>query len=142
MELVQKIGVKMGHSETTEIQLSDLRYYTEALCEEIAQRTLEVVKPLMPKRALDTERCIQCGACAEECPTDAIIYSPFPEFTDDCIYCYMCVQTCSEGALITDKAFLDGYLRQRSADINERPYSKYFIYAKFPQEFHVSCVDA
>jgi ferredoxin/flavodoxin len=127
VELVQKIGVKMVDPETAQIRLSDLRYYPDAVCKKIAQRTLEVVKPLMPKRTLDTESCIQCGICAEECPTDAITYSPFPEFTDDCIYCYVCVQKCSEGALTTDKAFLDGYLRERSADINEKPYSKYFI---------------
>ena len=127
VELVQKIGVKIVDPETSEIRLSDLRYYPDTVCQEMAQRTLEVMKPHMPKRTLDTERCIQCGTCAEECPTDAITYSPFPEFTDDCIYCYVCVQKCPEGALTTDKAFLDGYLRERSADINEKPYSKYFI---------------
>jgi ferredoxin/flavodoxin len=127
VELVQKISAKMSSPKAPEIRLSDLKYYPDAMCEEIAQRTLEVMKPLMPTRTLDTERCIQCGTCAEECPTDAITYSPFPEFTDDCIYCYICVQKCSEGALTTDKAFLDDYLHQRSADINEKPYSKYFI---------------
>jgi ferredoxin/flavodoxin len=127
LELVKKIKVKIEDPETVEIRLSDLRYYPEAMCEEIIQRTLETVKPFMPKRRLDADRCTQCGACAEECPTDAITYSPFPKFTDDCIYCYICVQTCSEGALTTEKAFLDEYLRQRSADINEKPYSKYYI---------------
>jgi ferredoxin/flavodoxin len=127
VELVKKIGVKMADPETPEIRLSDLRYYPDAVCKEIDQRTLEVVKPHMPKRTLDAERCIECGTCAEQCPADAIVYSPFPEFTDDCIYCYGCVQNCPEGALTTDKAFLDGYLRERSADIDEKPYSKIFF---------------
>ena len=52
--------------------------------------------------------------------------TPLPEFTDDCFFCYTCVQNCPEEALTTEKAHLDGYLRKRSAEVDETPGTRYF----------------
>lgn len=51
-----------------------------------------------------TEECISCGACAPECPTEAIsagdgIYIIDPE---KCISCGACAGVCPVGAPIED----------------------------------------
>nr|WP_277397799.1 4Fe-4S binding protein [Natranaerofaba carboxydovora] len=52
-----------------------------------------------------TDECIKCGACAEECPVDAITegeetYVIDPEL---CIDCGACADICPVGAPIEDE---------------------------------------
>ena len=46
-----------------------------------------------------TERCVQCGVCAKQCPVQAI-HPQHPEQVKDsaCISCMRCVQVCPHGA--------------------------------------------
>ena len=126
-EMVHKVDAKLKEKSPGGIDLSDLRYYPEEVCREMAQRSLEAVKSRMPKKTVDPKKCTECGICAEECPADAIRLAPLPEFTEDCFFCYACVQQCPEAALTVEKAHLDGYLRQRSAEVNETTGTRYFV---------------
>lgn len=47
-----------------------------------------------------TEDCIACGACAGECPSEAIKEGDIYVITEDCIDCGACVDTCPTGAII------------------------------------------
>ena len=47
-----------------------------------------------------TEDCIACGACAAECPAEAIKEGDIYVITEDCIECGACIDTCPSGAII------------------------------------------
>lgn len=51
-----------------------------------------------------TEECISCGACAEECPVDAISEAEETYVIDPdiCIDCGACVDTCPTDAIVED----------------------------------------
>lgn len=50
---------------------------------------------------IDEERCVQCGECAEDCPTGVIILDDYPIITneDGCIRCQHCLAVCPTGAV-------------------------------------------
>ena len=50
---------------------------------------------------IDEELCIQCGECAEDCPTGVIAIDDYPVITDetDCIQCQHCLAVCPTGAV-------------------------------------------
>jgi len=49
---------------------------------------------------IDVEACVQCGTCAEECPTAAILLESVPEVNvEDCVSCGPCVDVCLSGAI-------------------------------------------
>ncbi len=52
-----------------------------------------------------TDECVNCGACAEECPTDAI--SEGEEFhvidPDKCIECGACASVCPVAAPVPEE---------------------------------------
>jgi len=53
---------------------------------------------------IDPEKCIRCGLCAENCPTDNIDFSDrFPVFKiTKCRRCWYCEQICPTGAIFFD----------------------------------------
>jgi len=50
---------------------------------------------------LDEERCIQCGECADDCPTGVISLDDYPQITDEdgCLQCQHCLAVCPTGAV-------------------------------------------
>jgi nitroreductase/NAD-dependent dihydropyrimidine dehydrogenase PreA subunit len=50
---------------------------------------------------IDEERCIQCGECAEDCPSGVISLEEYPKITDEegCIRCQHCLAVCPSGAV-------------------------------------------
>jgi formate hydrogenlyase subunit 6/NADH:ubiquinone oxidoreductase subunit I len=68
----------------------------------------EVPESLRGKPQFDDESCIGCGACANICPTNALIMEDYPDEeipvrritqrTDACIFC----ANCSDGCTTTD----------------------------------------
>lgn len=51
-----------------------------------------------------TDECIGCTKCAQKCPSDAILSTPYVKHwidTEKCIKCDICKQTCSVNAVIT-----------------------------------------
>jgi len=51
-----------------------------------------------------TDECIACGACAEECPVDAIHEGDDVYYidADTCIDCGSCSATCPNSAIVED----------------------------------------
>ena len=54
-----------------------------------------------PYPTVDSERCVECGICADNCPLQVIdCSSGIPEFElYECIRCYCCQEHCAEGAI-------------------------------------------
>jgi nitroreductase/NAD-dependent dihydropyrimidine dehydrogenase PreA subunit len=50
---------------------------------------------------IDEERCIQCGACADDCPAGVISLEEYPVITnqDGCYRCQHCLAVCPTGAV-------------------------------------------
>ncbi len=49
------------------------------------------------------DQCIACGACREECPSDAIEASGAAfKITGKCIECASCMESCPSGAIVED----------------------------------------
>jgi nitroreductase/NAD-dependent dihydropyrimidine dehydrogenase PreA subunit len=67
---------------------------------------------------IDEERCIQCGECADDCPSGVISLEEYPVITDQdgCIRCQHCLAVCPTGAVSIlgrnpdDSAELEGNL--------------------------------
>jgi len=93
-ELTAKVLEKI--STKKEIALSDLAYQPEPVHAEMEKVTLEMAKAHMPKRKIDEKLCTQCNICSDVCPTDAVSFSPYPEFGSQCISCFNCVRECPE----------------------------------------------
>jgi MinD superfamily P-loop ATPase len=49
--------------------------------------------------SLNKEKCIQCGICAENCPTGNIKVNSYPSFSYPCAGCYACINHCPTQAL-------------------------------------------
>lgn len=53
-----------------------------------------------PSIAFDYSKCIRCGLCAKNCPTQAIYLRPFPIWNRrKCIKCYCCIEGCPKKAV-------------------------------------------
>lgn len=50
---------------------------------------------------IDTNKCVQCGECAADCPAGIIDMKEFPEITDEgrCYRCQHCYTVCPTGAV-------------------------------------------
>jgi ferredoxin/flavodoxin len=55
-----------------------------------------------PDFTLNTEKCTQCGQCAEQCPVDAILLDPYPHWVKECDRCYLCDLYCPTQAIACD----------------------------------------
>lgn len=54
----------------------------------------------MNQFAINTDRCIQCGVCADTCPMGVIEMNDFPVMEKkECIKCQQCLAVCPEAAL-------------------------------------------
>ena len=53
---------------------------------------------------VDPEKCTGCGACADECPTDAIEMQDDKAVVneDECVDCGACVDVCPSEAITLD----------------------------------------
>jgi len=51
--------------------------------------------------AIDTEACVKCGTCVEECPSGAISLDQRPAVNlEECVDCGTCVDVCPSGAIV------------------------------------------
>jgi NAD-dependent dihydropyrimidine dehydrogenase PreA subunit len=49
-----------------------------------------------------TEECLACGACLDECPSEAIEEGDIYTINDQCSECGLCVDSCPTGAIIEE----------------------------------------
>jgi ferredoxin/flavodoxin len=109
------------------MNLSELAYQTKANHEEMKKTGLQTAKAHLPERKIDTGLCNQCRVCSEVCPTDAVRFTPYPEFGDGCVFCFNCMKKCPEEAIIVDMSGIWQRIRDRAAFFSERPYSQIFL---------------
>ena len=68
---------------------------SEEWLEESKILTKEAIKQFMPEFRINTETCIQCHECEENCPVQGIdIEAEPPRIQEPCIYCWRCVTIC------------------------------------------------
>ncbi len=50
---------------------------------------------------IDTEACVKCGTCVEECPSGAISLDQRAAVNlEDCVDCGACAEVCPSGAIV------------------------------------------
>ena len=49
-----------------------------------------------------TDACIACGACAAQCPVEAIVEGDIYVITDACIECGACADQCPVEAIVEE----------------------------------------
>jgi ferredoxin/flavodoxin len=56
-------------------------------------------KKLVNNHSLVPENCVQCGACVEKCPVNAIDLAHYQVDTTVCVLCFGCINTCEYQAV-------------------------------------------
>lgn len=125
--LVNGVLKKTGAGSPEVVSLSDLAYQPEKVHAEMEKMTLEKAKEHMPKKEINEELCTECGVCAEICPVQAIILSPYPKFGENCICCFQCVRDCPEEAIIADLTPVAERIRDKAKQFDERPFTQIFF---------------
>ena len=65
--------------------------------------TRERLKKVLPKLSIDTETCIGCHECEDNCPVNGIdVEADPPRIQGPCIYCWRCVNICPTLSIGTD----------------------------------------
>lgn len=76
---------------------------TEAWLREADALTEGVLRKVLPKLHIDTETCIQCRECEENCPVHGIdVDADPPRVQEPCIFCWRCVNVCPTLSIGTD----------------------------------------
>ena len=80
-------------------------------------------------KAIDEEKCTQCGTCVEVCPVGAVALDPLPVFDAKCFDCFNCVRECPESAIVSPMDFdaLHDKIRKRAKKFNEKPATQIFV---------------
>ncbi|MBV5307079.1 MAG: EFR1 family ferrodoxin [Desulfobulbaceae bacterium] len=98
--LVDEVLRTLKMEEMVPLDIKVLDYLSLALRADAVSKSLKAVKAAMPPLAVNEQRCLQCGECAEICPVAAITLSPFPILADNCVLCLQCVRSCPQEAFI------------------------------------------
>ncbi|MBC2717381.1 MAG: 4Fe-4S binding protein [Desulfobacteraceae bacterium] len=126
-KMITGILDKLSAGGNGSIDLSALAYYPADIMAEMEKTTLKKAKSLMPKRRIDEDACTECKECSSTCPTDAISFTPYPEFEKNCIFCFNCVRLCPEDAIKADFSKVEKRIRARAEQFMETPPSQIFI---------------
>lgn len=57
-----------------------------------------LIRFLVPSPRCDTNKCINCNKCIQECPMNAINKKPQPIINNKCIRCYRCTSVCLQNS--------------------------------------------
>jgi formate hydrogenlyase subunit 6/NADH:ubiquinone oxidoreductase subunit I len=109
-----------------------LREVVSQLFNKPATQAYPFVKPVVPeglrgRQIFYIDRCISCGLCAKECPSNAIemvdvegYEKKKPLFMlDRCVFCYQCAESCPKNAISTSTFFeLAGFSK---SDLTVKP---------------------
>lgn len=126
-EMITGILDKLSTGANGSLDLSALAYYPPDIVVEMKKTTLKKAKSQMPKRKVDEDACTECKECSTACPTDAISFTPYPEFENNCIFCFNCVRVCPEDAIKADFSKAEKRIRSRAEQFKETPLSQIFI---------------
>lgn len=63
-----------------------------------------ILRLLLPKPKVEQSKCDECGVCEDNCPSQSITLSPYPNFSKQCIRCYRCITVCPKEAISFNKA--------------------------------------
>ena len=125
--LVDKLHPRFDSDDVPLLSLDDLDYQPPERAVEMKNK-INTPWYIIPKN-VDLEACTQCGICEEECPVDAVILNPYPEFDQNCIDCFNCIRLCPENAIASSVSLDDiaDHIRERVKGINERPLTQVFL---------------
>ena len=100
--LVDEVICNLKRDEVAPLDIEVLDYLSPSMRADAIRKSVKAAKAAMPPLAVDEQRCLQCGECAEKCPVAAITLSPLPIITEDCVICLQCVRVCPQEAFIFD----------------------------------------
>jgi len=126
-KMIAAVIDKFSTGASASMDLSALCFYPPGIMAEIKKSSLKKARFQMPKRKVDEDVCTECRECSAVCPTDAITFTPFPEFENNCIFCFNCVRLCPEDAISADFSTLEKQIRDRAEKFKENPFSQIFI---------------
>ncbi|MCG8686826.1 MAG: EFR1 family ferrodoxin [Desulfobacterales bacterium] len=98
----------------------------------VEPKNLHMIKQVREQLAFtpetDENTCIQCGQCADICPTNAIDAADFSKINRwQCMICFACIKNCpSQAKQMTDPHF-NGAIKQLQAACRERKEPEIFI---------------
>ena len=76
---------------------------------------------MMGKKAVDSEKCNQCGICELKCPYNAVKCLPNPVFDEKkCEVCWACYNHCPQKAIFTDKLKNKGHYSEPNKQVIQR----------------------
>ncbi|MGM0381095.1 MAG: EFR1 family ferrodoxin [bacterium] len=126
-ELVENLRQRINSGASVALELEDLDYLPEEMREDYWQTSLEKIKPELPPKDLNQDLCTRCRICLENCPVNAIEFTPYPEFQKNCIYCFNCVRVCPEEALKVPTEKMVAMLRKKAEESPEPKQSRIFL---------------
>lgn len=101
-QLVDEVIANLKKAEVVPLNRQVLDYLSPALRADAVSKSLQTAKAAIPPLAVNEQRCLQCGECADICPLAAITLSPLPTLADTCVLCLQCVRACPQEAFIFD----------------------------------------
>jgi len=96
-EIVQT-AQRIGDGDTSLIP--SLGYEPDQYAHLAEMFTPETMRQFMPPLRIDTDTCVECHTCEENCPVGGIdIGADPPTIQNPCIFCWRCVMVCPEIAI-------------------------------------------
>lgn len=126
-KLVEAVRNKLAGTATAPLPLQTLDYQPALRKQEACNKSIALVKQLYPELAAATDKCLQCGECATNCPAQAITLDPYPRFSPACFLCLKCVRECPEQAILFDTAAMEAHIRTMAATVKETPSTQIFV---------------
>ena len=126
-EMAATLQARFDSGDIPVLALEALDYQPRKRAEEIKNK---INAPwFIITKEVDSEACTQCGICEEECPVDAVILDPYPEFDQNCFDCFNCIRLCPEDAIASTISMVDimDHIRERVITINEQPLTQVFL---------------
>ena len=121
-------GLLAGDGQWQPLPLTALDYQSEEIKTTAGERSLKLLREMMPPITLNPDLCDECGLCAEQCHLANITLDPHPVYGDNCVACQMCVKACPTGALDNPMFLgLESMLRERSAFFGEPAETRVFL---------------
>ena len=126
-EMAATLGARFESGDIPVLALDALDYQPPDRADEMKNK-IKAPWFIIPKK-VNNEACTQCGICEEECPVDALLLDPYPEFDQKCIDCFNCIRLCPEEAIASSVSMEDiaNHIRQRVENINEVPLTQVFV---------------